>query len=900
MWGDIQSYISGTADEDPDPQETVDHLNSVIVLLGQALRKLSYERRLSALSAISDVKSAKKQLKEHMELLANEKTNLFGEEFQKALKAASKAQDSAEKIFTNSKKSKLNRNNHVPFRLAPPQNQHIHRSQNIPPITTTMEERTAETVVVDSSMGKEVSNFHIKSVFPPCLKNLENVHPSLLGLFPTNYADIAKGKPIAGRLRFFHQNWRILTSDPEILEIVTGWEIPLTGRPHQVREPHQIQMSELEQNVVDQEIVSMIQKGVIQEVNPVEGQFLSTIFVRPKKEKNRYRPIINLKNLNQHIPYLHFKMEGEGQLKEGRLHGEDRPQRCLLAYSDSPKITEIPAVQVGEEIVRNAGTSIRSRPGAKNIYETNESTPDRIKEINDHDYCLPGRHANNRENQGGSTHGQRLPDFHFTKLRLHNKLGEITTGTSTGNRIPGPYLEQQGNDSLFDPRENCKHYGTLPQHLKDRVPDPARDCELDREAVCNCASCLGCTPAFAGPSTRPDYGSTRRESIQQSNQIIPRFTDRNQVVVKQHEACSREANSYETPRPNNILRCTSRDRLGGSDGRGRRSGGNLDRTREKGFPHQRIRTDGGGTGDKNIHQGKESSINPHLHRQYDSLEVLSQDGRDQECDFKRIFEKDLGISERKVNRTDCGMDSVPFEQSSRLQIPPKTGLQRMGIETDSFRKTLSNMGGASNRLLCIKGNEETSSLHVPGTGSRDCGGKRIVPELGRDLPIHVSTILPAGKSSSKNPGKKVRESYANNTSLARTAMVSNPAIHANQAPAPAAQQKSLLTNHSGKTHQLVESKRLHLTAFLVSGDYGKVKEYHQSLPKLCPKQEEVARQRLTHRHGKSGWCGVVSVKSALYCALSAYKILKFPSRKLCICYGHTDYNIRTDLNQLYI
>ena len=45
-----------------------------------------------------------------------------------------------------------------------------------------------------------------------------------------------------------------------------------------------------------------------QEVNPSPNQFLSNIFLRPKKD-GTFRPVINLKELNSFIPYEKFKME---------------------------------------------------------------------------------------------------------------------------------------------------------------------------------------------------------------------------------------------------------------------------------------------------------------------------------------------------------------------------------------------------------------------------------------------------------------------------------------------------------------------------------------------------------------------------------------------------------------
>ena len=59
---------------------------------------------------------------------------------------------------------------------------------------------------------------------------------------------------------------------------------------------------------IDSEINGLIKKQVIRECNHVHGEFLSPIFSVPKKD-GKVRLILNLKNLNQHIPYEHFKMD---------------------------------------------------------------------------------------------------------------------------------------------------------------------------------------------------------------------------------------------------------------------------------------------------------------------------------------------------------------------------------------------------------------------------------------------------------------------------------------------------------------------------------------------------------------------------------------------------------------
>lgn len=52
----------------------------------------------------------------------------------------------------------------------------------------------------------------------------------------------------------------------------------------------------------------MLTKNVIVEATHCEAEFISTVFTRPKKDGS-HRLILNLKRLNEHVTYKHFKME---------------------------------------------------------------------------------------------------------------------------------------------------------------------------------------------------------------------------------------------------------------------------------------------------------------------------------------------------------------------------------------------------------------------------------------------------------------------------------------------------------------------------------------------------------------------------------------------------------------
>ena len=112
---------------------------------------------------------------------------------------------------------------------------------------------------------------------------------------------------VAGGISRFYDEWEKLTSDPWVLKVVQGVEIPFLQWPLQDRVPFPYRLSLEEKEIMTGEVRKLEGKGVIQRVLPEQGQFVSNVFLRPKPN-GEFRLILDLTELNKYIEYEHFKM----------------------------------------------------------------------------------------------------------------------------------------------------------------------------------------------------------------------------------------------------------------------------------------------------------------------------------------------------------------------------------------------------------------------------------------------------------------------------------------------------------------------------------------------------------------------------------------------------------------
>lgn len=116
--------------------------------------------------------------------------------------------------------------------------------------------------------------------------------------------------PVGGRLTHFLTEWKSVTSDKWVLELIQdGYKLEFIQKPP-FRGIKATVVPISQRDSIAKEIESLLSKNAIERVqktNAMKG-FYSTLFLVPKKN-GEMRPVINLRPLNRYLVKKHFKMD---------------------------------------------------------------------------------------------------------------------------------------------------------------------------------------------------------------------------------------------------------------------------------------------------------------------------------------------------------------------------------------------------------------------------------------------------------------------------------------------------------------------------------------------------------------------------------------------------------------
>ena len=317
-------------------------LEKTVVLVGQAQCAVAHQRVLSVLEGLTSVSKVKSLLKSNKDALENEDQVLFGTKFEDHLEKTSKVSKKSFEYFDPS----TSRNFRQPPPPPPPplhpkgpgDNQRAYTSRIVEPEVMEVEEDIQDQDIQPQiqPQTQEVSYHFVVS--HPSLNMLSevgiNAHQTLKDLF----WEIKSERNLAGRLKYYLKNWKKNYKRPIHLKNCKGLGNKILEQASDKTSPS----------------------------NKHEGRRKNTGLLRNRKHveegSNKISVCLSWSNVKQHIPQgeekrdvsTHNKFEKseflhslptlqDGRVEqckrftsEGRLHGENRPNRCLF-FNPAPQ-----------------------------------------------------------------------------------------------------------------------------------------------------------------------------------------------------------------------------------------------------------------------------------------------------------------------------------------------------------------------------------------------------------------------------------------------------------------------------------------------------------------------------------------------------------------------------------
>ena len=174
-----------------------------------------------------------------------------------------------------------------------------------------------------SSQKKDVMPDHqmlIKSVKNvSCVDQLSSVHNV------TNVPLVAPNLPVGSRLHLFGEKWAALNVNPRVVSILReGYVLPFRSRPNLTREPTitSCYVDPHRNSYLLEALHQLLNKNAVELVlNQKSLGFYNRLFLVPKPN-NRWRPILDLSNLNNFLKTQTFKMETPETIRTSLQSGE--------------------------------------------------------------------------------------------------------------------------------------------------------------------------------------------------------------------------------------------------------------------------------------------------------------------------------------------------------------------------------------------------------------------------------------------------------------------------------------------------------------------------------------------------------------------------------------------------
>ncbi len=492
-------------------------------------------------------------------------------------------------------------------------------------------------------------------------------------------------------------------------------------------------------------------------------RLLQPILFGPQKER-RFKTNIKSETLKQTCEISAFQDANfeinHTSIAARRLGSKTGFKRCLFSHSNSSQAPKIPQVCSPGKMLSVSCTSFWSDFSPTNIHQDNVSSGSSPSQTTDPNFHVPRRLAH-KVIKSKPDRGISFKDCSSdSKIRTDSKLGKIPPNSSSKNRLPGHGLR-------FKRRKGVSNTGKiltpLPVHSDHKI-NKRDTCKMHSENTRFNGSmhrhdsvrqvAHAANSAISVVQMEAKHPVNRKIGINNSSLATPPRMVEGQVYLFQRDKSEFSRCPYDA---NNG--CVQ-NRMGRAHGDVASKGymGSKDSIQQT---HKLVRAQGSISEPQTFPTRSSESSNNVENRQLNSSIIYKQAGGNQ---IPRTVCVDMGIA-KVVSSTGNHLKSSPHsrkkERHSR-QAVQRSGRKthRMGVNSDSGRPNISNLGETPHRPVCNTVEQEATNI-LFSSARLKCGSDRcILNMLGGDSCV----CIPSNNNDSKITEQGSKGKLCSNTS----------------------------------------------------------------------------------------------------------------------------------------
>ena len=460
------------------------------------------------------------------------------------------------------------------------------------------------------------------------------------------------------------------------------------------------------------------------------------------------------------VPLSLSLQDGEYQQCEGRysgerLHGEDRPERCLPDGSSLGEAPQISQVYMGWPVLPVQVPTLWPGHSTQNLHKTPTTSGRGDEEKGSSPGHVPRRYPCDGTDQGGSERTSESNGIGPPVSRIHPEPAEVCLGANSENRIPGVYCGLRDSDDLSSRGQVIQNSEGVQEHEQQGQSNRSPTGTGNRLAIIGNTSNSTSTPALSSPSETEKPGSTtvtRELRICYPSQH--RGTERSALVDTRCTSLQWSPHPCTNSRPSDNLGCLQ-DRLG-SDMPGdthRRSMGSPGKSRT----HQPPGTQSSFPSIADLCLSSFRTTHPTSDRQHNSYRLHKPQGRYAISDPVRSGDRALGVVLSEED--SCARRAYPRTEEcrSRCRIAESIGPERLDVEPGDLSSSGDEVGSIRCRPIRSKAQQTAEEIFQfqarPRSRSSRCTSPAMVEhQIICISPIHSHREMLAEDSPRGSPG----------------------------------------------------------------------------------------------------------------------------------------------------